>query len=415
MNEPINNNEQQPIPGAEQPQVPEAAQPQQPVPEAGQPQAIPEMPAQPVEPQNNQPQVMTPEQVLQQPATPPVPPQPQVQPQAPQPNMAQVTPRIDNTEVSPQVTGNAPVQQPKKKGGKGLLFILFLLVIGTVVYLGRDTFMSFINPKQEAKQETKETENVTTVDDSLKTQLNKKVGTLLADDTFTDVGRYNAYGFRPYILKSSITDQIKQYVILSNAKYEQFDDSWEDVKVVKDFIEQEKAAVTASGQTYDESSTLKEFGYITKNAFDESTKSLFGTELKNPINEIGSCPTYNYDSTKEMFIMNPARCGGTSAAEFLGYINKYERNNNIVTVYLNIGLNTPEGVYVDFDLGQDQASQLKNTQITPKGEAIEVTEKNPAGMPIINDKNYKDFSEYKLTFKKLDDEEFYFSKIEQVK
>ena len=383
----------QPIPAAPAPaqaaQVP-VAQPApaqaaavpvaQPVPAVEQPQSVV---------QQGPPTAMTPEEVFNQPPAPPVQPNP----------MQQMTP-VDNQPQQPE-------EPPKKKSKLPVLLLIIVLLLGVCGFVYKDTIMNMISPKQETTKKETTKEKETTVSDSLKAELNKKIGRLLYNEDLLDNHSAINYGFRSFVLTKELTDDEKEFIVLETTKYDKVDDVWEKIPDIKTFITKEQETVTATGTTYNLNGAIAEFGVKSQADIAKDFKSLFGTEFKIAKEKLGSCPTYQYNKDEDVFFHYPARCGGTSGESILYYVNAYNRDGDTIEVHMNFGVVSENKVYGDFDIEKVEGGSEYAYRAVPKTE-VTTEEKDANGAPVINEKNSKDFSEYVLTFKKATDGTFYF-------
>lgn len=130
-------------------------------------------------------------------------------------------------------------------------------------------------------------------------------------------------------------------------------------------------------------------------------KNLFGEE-PTELGNYGRCPTYRHDTTNNVYYKEAGGCGGTCASSITTYINSYTEDENNIYVYTSVGYLTSRYsksyVYCDINV----------SKLCYSGEIIDYNN-------IINETNYQDFSEYRLTFKKNADGTFYYDKIERLK
>ena len=119
---------------------------------------------------------------------------------------------------------------------------------------------------------------------------------------------------------------------------------------------------------------------------------------------VQSCPQYEYDSSNAVYYQLH-NCGGISANGPISYINRYTTKGNESYVYINKG-------YVitnDESYTRDIYTDLNKNKLY-KTEASN----NFSWDTAINESNYSEFSEYKITFVKNIDG-YYFKGIEKVR
>lgn len=292
---------------------------------------------------------------------------------------------------------NQVPQENNKKGSKKVIFayILSFVVIGLLLTSLIKNNREVVNEKKkeeetksiEEKVNKQKQENVNILTDTMKDEINEKVGIILGDKDFIKNGK-SGYGFRYDLLKKDLTDSDKQYIALKNTEFVDLTIDWQSIEEIKTFVEHDQ-------------SSLSEFKQQTKTEVNKTAKQLFGKELTNIEEVVGKCPKYQYYQDKEIFIYFPPRCGGASSSEFLGYIYDYKRKGDNVTVLMSIGYKLENDIYEDFDITSESTITARN-----KIEDLEE--------PIINKDNYKKFSRYNVNFIKLEDGGFYLDSIKQI-
>ncbi len=135
-------------------------------------------------------------------------------------------------------------------------------------------------------------------------------------------------------------------------------------------------------------------------------KKYFGTDIK-AYKSFNTCLSeYYYDSNLQMYFWPNPQCGGISAGSVKIYKNKYTTKANEAYVYVNYGLLTahPEtgmsDLYKDINMEEIYKANISDQE---------------RGSIEINETNYQDFSEYKYTFKKDENGNYYFVKLERTK
>ena len=151
-------------------------------------------------------------------------------------------------------------------------------------------------------------------------------------------------------------------------------------------------------------------GYATKDEVDKVSQELFGTDTNaTEYFYDGYYGEWLYDKDKKIYYQGHPRGGGTGAGTIVAYKSKFEKNNNNIYVYMVVAAVDP----ANFETGDYKVykSILKTTEAEEYGT---YNEKNNAFK--ITKENYKDFEEYKITFKKHDTlDTYYFEKVEQTK
>ena len=143
-------------------------------------------------------------------------------------------------------------------------------------------------------------------------------------------------------------------------------------------------------------------------------RSLFGENLVDPEEESGKCPTVYYDEDTKTFLKFTSRCGGTAAGYFMTYISDYQKTKDSITVTMSVGYanEVDDEVYSDYRLKDETALSFSELEVVGLLSGIEKNENNHY---MITDDNKDQFSQYKLTFKKLEEDVYYFDRVMQVK
>lgn len=132
---------------------------------------------------------------------------------------------------------------------------------------------------------------------------------------------------------------------------------------------------------------------IPKQVFEETYHTLFGNSVITH-KDINSCPIATYDKTKEIYTLSQA-CGGGSPYEYLKYNYKYTKENNKYYVYQSIGIINGELSKIEKD--------VNGTIYKDYEEGFQITKDN-----------YQDFSSYKWTFEK-ENNNYIFKQVERIK
>ncbi len=132
-------------------------------------------------------------------------------------------------------------------------------------------------------------------------------------------------------------------------------------------------------------------------------QELFGTKLKNMVSRIRLCPSWTYSESIKAYISNGG-CGGTSPINVITYNNKYTLKGNEAYVYISSGTTKFGSLYTEYSEDLDSKTPYKkfdDNQTTNDYQKV-------------LEENYKDFSEYKATFKKNADGDYYFYSVKRI-
>jgi len=309
----------------------------------------------------------------------------------------------------------------KKKNTLTIVIICVLAValIGCLLFIFKDKiFGTTSTSKQtEEKQSNKKTdknndeekesssEETSTVEisDELKNQINKKINTLLYGPSINQSSKVGNYGFRREVLVEELSEYDKLYIAASTIEYDSLTDVYKEIDEVKKAIDKEYE-MTKNTVSLEE--IIAEYGQKSLKDFNNYYSSLFGKEIKKPDNKIGKCPSIRYYEDKELFIKFRPACGGASSGSSLTYISNYNiKDNNILVDFyygsiVDDGFDIEPGTYADF--------AIENGKTIYKNKLDENIDQ-------ITSDNYTKFSHYIFTFKKLENDIYYFSKVEKVK
>ena len=292
--------------------------------------------------------------------------------------------------------------EENKKSKKGLVLgiIAVLIILGLVGYICYDKGLIFKSNKEVVKKEKKIVEKEIT-NKELKEDLDKKIAYLNTNDSWNtkpldNPVTFSAYNFRNNIFKG-INKQDKHLIAL-----ESFSIGSDYKKVTQDIkskltIEEETKNILDNGDHYIEESLVQ-----------KRYKELFGeeTDFSKYNSSFGKCPMFYYDSTNKLFIRLD-RCGGTSAGIVGIYKNKYTKKGDNAYVYTNYYYIAPQGTGDKFAVYKDAVTNIKEETTTEKYSD------NSDDFDI--KKEYKEFPEYKYTFKKDKDGNYYFVSVKQTK
>ena len=149
------------------------------------------------------------------------------------------------------------------------------------------------------------------------------------------------------------------------------------------------------------------FFYISEDTVVEQYRRFYGSEptlksINNP--EIG-CFGYTYSPEKKLFFKIRPTCGGETPSNVYSYVNRFVVDGDMIYLYVNYGISKEIGSYSD-----DKVTIYKDLDFKDVFKS-EMSRKDANGFRI-NESNCSDFSEYKFTFKKDNNNNYYFVSIE---
>ena len=144
---------------------------------------------------------------------------------------------------------------------------------------------------------------------------------------------------------------------------------------------------------------------VTKEDLEKAYYYLFN---ENPIHQsIDYFPRVEYSEQDSMYYLYYYDGIEHEPVRFLTYINRFEKEEDLYNVYINVGLNLMEDNYNIYAVklynnGQDHAPEFKRLLEVDENEVyFRDLDKNNGEFYITKD-NYDKFSEYKLTFEMKD-------------
>lgn len=288
------------------------------------------------------------------------------------------------------------IKEKKSNCSKIVILILVILLLGACAYIAYDKLMvkEDNNLTNEKKETTKSDKETVISDNLLINDLSEKITYLNTARIYTGYEKFNdalnksieidAYNFRDiYDKQLSDDDKLditlnsleKNYVNLS-VTYENMSD--EAKEIFKPYVEAGSINDIAEKQ-------------ISSDNVEERYQLLFGEKVNN--HSIKSCPYFTYDSKNNVYYYS-RQCGGTSDGTVYLYKNKFTTKDDNAYVYVNIGYAA---------LADDTSTYGDITRI----------EENTLENFSINESNYTKYSEYKYTFKKDSNNNYYFVSVEK--
>ena len=297
------------------------------------------------------------------------------------------------------------IKEKKSNGSKVVIVILSLLLLGACAYIAYDKLMAKEDNNQtnEKKETTKDGKETVISDNLLINDLSEKITYLNTARIYTGYEKFNdalnksieidAYNFRNiYDKQLSDDDKLditlnsleKNYVNLS-VTYENMSD--EAKEIFKPYVEAGSINDIAEKQ-------------ISSDNVEKRYQLLFGEKVNN--HSIESCPYFTYDSKNNVYYYS-RQCGGTTVGKVYLYKNKFTINGDNAYVYVNVGHKVAPDDNSSYDSYIDENATIENEKV----------EENTSENFSINESNYTKYSEYKYTFKKDSNNNYYFISVEK--
>ena len=307
------------------------------------------------------------------------------------------------------------IQEPKKKNNTTTIIFsfVFIILLGFIGYL---TYTRIIESKvfkqdntqekqnENKKEETKKEEKIAIP--AVKKDITEKINALFKAYQEKTNTQYitSMHGFNQDLITNyTINDDDKLEIALNytalNSK-------------TKINIPKEKVTVSLVKDEYDTimneyetnySYAMEEYFQVNVKDVEKTYKELFNSEIKHRNTNI-TCPSYYYDNANNVYYAL-SQCGGISPDSANIYIDNTYTNNDTAYAYVYIGILAREDAKLYN--GIDKTKVIK--------ELGEVTyDDNFYNSIKITDSNKEQYSKYKMTFKKDNNENYYFDKIEKV-
>lgn len=273
----------------------------------------------------------------------------------------------------------------EKKSKSNLLMIIICIII-TIVMFFVGVFVGKIHYEPEVRivDEVITEEDVTL--EALRNDLVNKVNILERISQRTgfelwpeEKNRYYSSG-DIYIKDTDITqipNELKLYTVLENLYY----------------YDLGKSYVTTNYDFGSMSMYKNIFTQLDVEKVEKEYKYLFGnTTISHK--KFDGCPSFIYDSVNNKYY-GSSECGGTSAGGIVTYVNKVTSTDDEAYVYVSLGSAVDGKFYTDFEMTKEYTANVEN------------------GL-VINENNYKEFSEYKYTFVK-EKGNYIFNNIKKIK
>lgn len=296
------------------------------------------------------------------------------------------------------------VKNKKKNVGLVILIIVLILtILGLIGYICYDKGIIIKKPeprKQVVKSSKDEIEKDLTNQEIIN-DLNKKIYYMntyspVQNDDY-DMARIGMYNFRNDEsligdIFNNLNDDLKLKIVLDELfgtnKFQAIDSTDLKNSDIKQFV-------SVNGMD----SAKK----ISSSVVEDEYKNYFGDGTVNH-KSFNVCFGYIYDSDTNTYYYIEPQCGGSNPNSAYAYINKYTVKGDEVYVYVSYG----SSIY---------SSETNNVNIYKDLNEKEIYRENvsedEANNFRINESNYKEFSEYKYTFKKDDKENYYFVSLKE--
>ena len=250
------------------------------------------------------------------------------------------------------------------------LIIIIVVVILAFIVIAIISYNSYAkkNNNTESNNKPKEAEKVF-LTEKQRLDIYKKVMVINLNKgqfNYDEIIPSQAFSYNQSMVKelnsNSITETSKIYTALMFSK-----NYFEPIKITYEEMSDENKKVMDQNYNFQQQ--------ISEENVRKLYKKIFGKELKtvNPqLDYTSTCPGYTYDSNNKVYLSH-FNCGGSSNININYYINRIELDNNMAYAYLS----------VDY-----------------------------SGVNAIDASNYKNFKEYKITFKKANDNLYYYVNLE---
>lgn len=275
------------------------------------------------------------------------------------------------------------------------------------------------NTSESDKEQTdSEDKNISTEEEkrtNMMTELSYKIDALVsmyAQTEYQQSTSWAEYGFKYGLLRRKLTEKDIQFIALQSAEWQSItSDDWKSftrMKTLASYFETNGDGgalfISKSHQTSEEK-------------VNEKSLSLFGKKIETPVEEVGGCPIYLYDVNQRKYYRPQIQCGGANGSQVKSYKSNFIEIGDEVNVYVSYAFAIPTGanrfiIYKDFEISSEEL-QYANPTYT-KEYKTGVTSDYVSNFKL-DETNYQEFSEYKFTFKKDNNDNYYFVSVEQTK
>lgn len=314
--------------------------------------------------------------------------------------------KIENEKIESLIPESA---EPKKKNT--LMFVvigILLLIVLVFVGLIATGTLVYNKTKPEIEEDVEEiVEDKLELTDELKLNISTKLYKLLGGDISDEYKATNVYygsSFNSNLLRGELTDLTKQSIALKFSNAEKDDtDRWKTQSTIANIIKRDPSM-----------SSIQYHGTVPFDEYNKVYLDLFGTGAVVPKEIMGVCPEYYYSEANNEFYKITYACGGTSYGQYISYISNYEIVDDKVVLNIHFGFVEPgygfdTVIYGNFEeIKGDEYTSLKPIDL------VEKIDESLTDSYTINDTNKDKFSNYKFTFKNLNNN-FIYEKVEKIK
>lgn len=294
---------------------------------------------------------------------------------------------------------------------KKVFFTILVFILGIALGFG---IMYVVN--DDSKNSTKEENNNSDIteqesnkeleitDTTLKTDLITKIVALsYLSETYYSTSDYNSDSFKLQLY--SFSNDLYENLNLSEGNKLLLALNSSELK--DDYISDNKKSGDIRTYIDNYNSDLIE-GLKEQSTVENVYNKYFGTKEINH-QTVGKCPSYNYDSVNKVYY-EVGGCGGTGAGYVYFYKNKFTTMDNEAYVYINIGTSSLNSDDTTYNICKDLDPYNKGCK--------DVYKQNISSSEIeqfkIDSTNAHNFYQYKFTFEKDTNGNYYFKSISKV-
>lgn len=287
---------------------------------------------------------------------------------------------------------------------KDNLFFIIATIILTITVTGLVLFIFYekgfiLNKEPEEEPEKKEKVVEIELEDTiLKAALNEKIDTITNYTSLKNISnlfsfRSNTDGVFGNVFKN-IDNEMKLHIVLTYLF---------NRELFSPLTDSSRSSALLTSIINNPEIEIKE---ISPDVVSSVFKEYFGTDLTNVNSTIGkNCLIFYYDATLNTYFSVSSACKDVGSSYVSAYKNKYTTNNDLAYVYVNYALLEPTSPTLEsYNIYKD----LEKTTLYQSNVS-----KDMAYNFNIDTSNYREFSEYRFTFKKDINGNYYFLKLEK--
>ena len=314
--------------------------------------------------------------------------------------------KVENDKIEALIPES---DEPKKKN-TWLFVVIGVLVLIVLIFVGLIATGSLVynNTKQVIDDDTEEViDDELVLNDDVKLAVSTKLYKLLGGEISKEYKANNKYyssGFNSSLLRGELNDLGKQILALKFTKAVKDDTGrWQSQPAIAKIIKRDSSM-----------SGLQYHGTVSFDEYNKVYLDLFGTGAGIPEEVVGVCPEYYYSEANNEFYKITYACGSTSFGHYISYISDYKIVDD--KVELNIHFAFVEPGYGSDTVIYGNLEEVKTgdyTYLNPT-DVVEKIDEKLTDTYTINDTNKDKFSNYKFTFKNLNNN-FIYEKVEKIK